>query len=146
MTDTLTGAWIAPATPKATADDLAAIRGTVHDYFEGWYDADPERISQALHPALSKRSYRQDPGRTPALSSLTADQMVAWAAAGEGRASGHVERALDIRVVDVAGSIASVVVRSYDYVEYLHLVLTSDGWRIVNALWRWADGRGPDAD
>ncbi|MDO8485387.1 MAG: nuclear transport factor 2 family protein [Candidatus Limnocylindrales bacterium] len=143
MTSTLTEAWIAPPTPEATADDLAAIRATVLDYFEGWFDADPERMRRALHPALAKRSRGQDVDRTPAVSSLTAEQMVAWTAAGNGRERGRAERAVDIRVADASGSIATVVVRSADYVEYLHLVATPEGWRIVNALWRYADGHGP---
>jgi hypothetical protein len=140
-----TRGWIAPPTPDATTEEIDAIRSTVLDYFEGWFDADAGRMDRALHPALAKRSYGQDLGRTPALSSLTADQMVAWTAAGAGRAVGDAERALDVRVVDASGTMASVVVRSDDYVEYLHLVATSEGWRIVNALWRWADGHGPDA-
>lgn len=143
MTETLTEAWITPATPEAAADDLAAIRATVLDYFEGWFDADSERVRRALHPALAKRSLGQDVDRTPAVSSLTAEQMVAWTAAGHGRARGRTDRAIEIRVADVSGTIATVAARSADYVEYLHLVATPEGWRIVNALWRYADGHGP---
>jgi hypothetical protein len=143
MTDTLTEAWLAPPTPEATADDLAAVRATVLDYFEGWFDADPERMRRALHPALAKRSHGQDADRTPAVSSLTAEQMVAWTAAGHGRARAGAERAVEIRITDVSGTIASVMVRSAAYIEYVHLVATPDGWRIVNALWRYADGHGP---
>jgi len=143
MTDTLTEAWIAPPTPEATAEDLAAIRATVLDYFEGWFDADTERMRRALHPALAKRSFAQDIERTPAVSSVTAEQMVRWTADGHGRARGRASRAVEISVVDVAGTIATVVVRSEAYLEYLHLVATPDGWRIVNALWRYADGHGP---
>jgi hypothetical protein len=143
MTDTMTEAWMTPPTPEATADDLAAIRAAVLDYFDGWFVADPERVRRALHPALAKRSRGQDVDRTPAVSSLTAEEMVAWTAAGHGRARGRAERALEIHLADVSGTIASVVVRSADYVEYLHCVATPEGWRIVNALWRWADGHGP---
>jgi hypothetical protein len=143
MTDTLTEAWIAPPTPESTANDLATIRATVLDYFESWFDADPERMRRALHPALAKRSYGQDDGPTPAVSSVTAEQMIVWTAAGHGRARGRASRALDIDVVDVSGMIATVVVRSDAYIEYVHLVATPDGWRIVNALWRYADGHGP---
>ena len=31
--------------------------------------------------------------------------------------------------------IASALVRSEPYHEYLHLVRTGDGWKIANALW-----------
>lgn len=143
MTDTLTEAWITPPTPEATTDDLAAIRAAVLGYFEGWFDADPDRVRRALHPALAKRSRGQDVDRTPAVSSLTAEQMVAWTAAGNGRARGGAERAVEVSVADVSGTIASVVARTADYVEYLHLIATPEGWRIVNALWRYADGHGP---
>ncbi len=143
MTAASTNAWINPPAPEATADDLAAIRATVLDYFEGWFDADPERMARALHPGLAKRSRGQDVDRTPAVSSLAAEQMVAWTAAGHGRARGRADRAVEIRIADASGTIASVLVHSANYVEYLHLVATPDGWRIVNALWRWADGRGP---
>ena len=137
-------AWTAEATDATTRpDDAVAVDRAVRDYFEGWYDADAERMRRALHPALSKRSYGQDADRTPALSSLTADQMVAWTAAGEGRTSDTTERALDIRIADLSGSIADVVVHSFDFVEYVHLARTTDGWRVVNTLWRWTDGRGP---
>ena len=97
-------------------------------------------MRRALHPALAKRSHGQDPARTPALASLTAAQMIAWTAAGAGR-----QRAgpLEIRMDDISGSIAAVTVHSEPYVEYLHLLETPDGWRIVNTLWRYADGHGP---
>ena len=45
-------------------------------------------------------------------------------------------RRIDVTVVDVYGNIASAVVDSDVYREYLHLVRTDDGWRIVNALWQ----------
>lgn len=145
MTDTLTEAWITPPTPEATADDLAAIRAAVLDYFEGWFDADPERMAKALHPALAKRSFGQEVDRAPALSSATADEMIAWTAKGYGRRRRGAAGSTEIRIDDVAGGIASVSVRSEYYVEYVHLAATPDGWRIVNTLWRWADGHGPRA-
>lgn len=145
MTDTMTEAWTTQMTPPPSAEDLAAVRATVLDYFEGWFDADAERMRRALHPSLAKRSFAQDPARTPAVSSVTAEQMVVWTAKGNGRASGEVDRALDVRIIDISAPIATVLVHSSEYVEYLHLVQTADGWRIINALWRYADGRGPAA-
>ena len=68
--------------------------------------------------------------------------MIVATAAGEGAADA-AGRTVDIEVVDVAGDIASVVVRSSTYDEYLHLMSTPDGWRIINALWRYADGHDP---
>jgi len=39
-------------------------------------------------------------------------------------------------IVDVHGEIATAIVRSAVYHEYLHLLRTSEGWRIVNAPWQ----------
>jgi len=106
----------------------AAVVATALDYFEGWFDGDAERMERALHPALAKRG--------PTLRTTTREQMVAWTAEGEGRAlDPGPGRRIDVTVVDVHGDIASAVVESDVYREYLHLVRTDDGWKIVNALW-----------
>lgn len=143
MTRPGTDPWITPPTQAATPDDLERIRDAIHDYYEGWYDADPERMRRALHADLAKRSWAQDRARTPAVSSLSAGQMIVWTAAGHGRQDGLGGRDLEIDIVDVSHPIASVVVRAPAYDEYFHLVETPDGWRIVNVLWRYADGHGP---
>jgi hypothetical protein len=61
--------------------------------------------------------------------------MIDLTAAGAGRQRDSEGRRIDVRVVDVYGDIATAVVDSNVYREYLHLVRTEDGWRIVNALW-----------
>jgi hypothetical protein len=108
----------------------ALIEQTVRDYFEGWYDADVERMDRALHPDLVKRSIAHDGITTKA-------RMLELTAAGEGREDG-VDRSLTIRIEDVQEDIASVTVESAVYHEYVHLMKTPDGWRIANALWRYA--------
>ncbi len=108
--------------------ERAAIVATALDYFEGWFDGDAERIERALHPKLTKRG--------PSLRRSTKDQMVAWTAEGEGKSEDRGPgRRIDVTVVDVHGTIASAVVESDVYREYLHLIRTDDGWKIVNALW-----------
>ena len=108
--------------------ERAAIVATVLDYFEGWFDGDAARMERALHPALAKRG--------PELRTVTKKQMVAWTAEGEGKAEDPGPgRRIDVTVVDVHGDIASAFVDSDIYREYVHLVRTDDGWRIVNALW-----------
>jgi hypothetical protein len=113
--------------------DESAIVGVALDYFEGWFDGDSVRMKRALHPALAKRGLEQilDPER-PKIT--TAERMIELTAAAEGTADG-VDRRLDIEVEDVHGDIASVTVRAVVYHEYLHLVRTPEGWKIVNALW-----------
>ena len=106
----------------------AAIVATVLDYFEGWFDGDAGRMERALHPELAMRG--------PGLRTVTKDEMVTWTEAGEGtEVDPGPGRRIDVTVVDVHGNIASAVVDSDVYREYLHLVETDDGWKIVNALW-----------
>jgi hypothetical protein len=118
-----------------TSSDEAAVVATALDYFEGWFDGDATRIDRALHPGLAKRSLRQVDPDSAELRSLTKERMVELTAAGEG--TGDDPKRIDVEVVDLYGNIATVVVRSGVYREYLHLVRTDEGWKIVNALWHF---------
>jgi Putative lumazine-binding len=110
--------------------DQAAIVATALDYLEGWFDGDAERMKRALHPELAKRS--SEVRRT-----MTKERMVELTASGGGRVEDPGgDRGIEVDVVDVHGSIATAVVRSPVYREYLHLVKTEDGWKIVNVLWQ----------
>lgn len=136
-------AWVTTVSTPPSPDDLAAIELCVRDYYESWFSGDGTRMARAVHPALAKRAFAQDRDRTPAFDETTADEMIAGAAAGAGRA--RAGTTLDIRIAEVGGGIASVNAFTDHYVDLLHLVETPDGWRIINALWRWADGHGPRA-
>jgi CRP-like cAMP-binding protein len=111
----------------ATATEITRA---ARDYFEGWYDADSDRMARALHQELAKRTQEAD----GSVRTTTRDRMIELTAAGAGREDG-TDRTLEVSVVDVHDGIATAVVRSAVYREYLHLVRTDDGWRIVNALW-----------
>jgi hypothetical protein len=118
---------VSATTPQT---DQAAIVATVLDYFEGWFDGDAERIERALHPELAKRS-------SEVRTTTTKARMVELTASGEGRNEDPGgDRGIEVDVLDIYGSIATAVVRSPVYREYLHLVRTGEGWKIVNALWR----------
>ena len=112
-----------------------AIRETVLDYFEGWFEGDPSRMERALHPGLAKRSLARD---GDGLDEDSAASMVEATARGIGKKRDLGERRIDVRIVEVHGPIAAVVVHSNVYREYLHLARTGNEWRIVNALWDWA--------
>lgn len=105
-----------------------AITAVVRDYFEGWFDADAARMDRALHHNLLKRSRTVN-------RILTKDAMVEMTRNGEGREDAK-DRSLDIRVEDVYGDIANATVHTAVYHEYVQLVRTDDGWKIVSALWQ----------
>ena len=113
----------------ATDEDL--ITATVLDYFEGWFEGDAARMERALHPELVKRDADE-------LELTTKAQMVEATARGVGTARAAGRRIeIDVEVADVRGDAASVVVRTAIYHEYLHMVRTTGGWRIANALWQF---------
>lgn len=119
----------------ATRDlERAAIIDVALDYFEGWFTADAERMRRALHPGLAKRRLGDD---ERGLAESTATEMVEATAAGEALRRGDDLGEILVEVVEFYDRIATVVVRSDVYREYLHLARTSDGWKIVNALWQW---------
>ena len=122
---------------EANTTEEAAIVATALDYFEGWFDGDAVRMDRALHPALAKRSFRQVDRNAAEMGTVTKEQMVAWTAEGEGKNEDPGDRRIEVDVVDLHGNIATVIVRSAVYREYLHLVRIDDGWKIVNALWHF---------
>jgi Putative lumazine-binding len=119
---------------KERAAAETAVVSAVLDYFEGWFDGDAGRMERALHPGLVKRSLEED-GR--ALNETTAEWMVDATERGLGRERDPGDRRIEVEVVDVHGTIANATVRSAVYREYVQLVQTAEGWRIVNVLWAW---------
>jgi hypothetical protein len=120
-------------------NDHDAVRAVALDYFEGFYDADLARVDRAMHPELVKRTGFQveyDPPR------VTTKQMMLDFVRGGGGAEDKTEDPIEVTVVDVHHDIATVVVRSAQYREYLHLLRTTSGWKIVHAFWQLTD---PDA-
>jgi hypothetical protein len=115
---------------RTTAE--TAIVETVLDYFEGWFDGDAARMERPLQPDLAKRALATD-GRT--LDETTADWMIEATGRGVGRERDPGDRGIEVEVEDIHGTIANATVRSSVYREYVQLVRTSQGWRIVNALW-----------
>lgn len=137
-------AWRADPTDETVRpEDEVAIRDCLLDYFEGWFEGDPVRMDRALHPGLAKHSLGQDPARSDVLDAITKDEMVEATRQAQGRSRDLPDRAIRIDIASVSGDIASAIVHSAVYIEYLLLVKTGDGWRITGALWRWSEGHGP---
>lgn len=139
-------AWTAdPIDETVRAEDAAAIRACILDYFDGWFDGDATRMDQALHPGLAKHSLDQGPSRANGLDVTTKAEMVEATRQGVGRSRDVPDRAIRIDIAAISGTIASAIVHSAVYVEFVLLAWTRDGWRITGTLWRWATGHGPRA-
>ena len=118
----------------STRDDTAIV-DVVLDYFEGWFDGDAARMRRALHLELAKRAPTDDDA---ILNETTAEWMFDATAKHLGKERDVADRRIEVEVIDVHDGIATAVVRSAVYREYLHLIRTREGWKIVNALWQWS--------
>lgn len=117
--------------PGSSSLDRTDVEAAARDYIEGWYTGDATRMDRSLHVELVKRTRRDDD--PDALREVTRARMVEMTAdgGGDGR-NADVHIAID----DISDGMAAARVVSPDFVDYLHLVDTSDGWRIAHVLFR----------
>lgn len=116
-----------------TPEDLQAIERAATDYIEAWQTGDADRMADCLHPDLTKRSLEFDAvkGRW-FVEAMTHSEMVEATAAGHGR---NMAREYSVTILAAFRNIASAMVQSARYVDYLHIGRFHDRWRIVNVLW-----------
>jgi hypothetical protein len=113
--------------------DIEAITAVATEYFQSWFAGDGERMRRCLHPNLAKRT-KDAPGTASlVLHEDPVEQLLVDTASGEGTGFDPVQH---VTVLDVCDEIATVMVRSEPFVEYLHLARFGDRWLIVNALYR----------
>lgn len=119
---------------ESAAQDSADIRAAALDYIQGWYEGDAERMKQAVHPRLEKRILGSELGAQEPLVEMSAEELVEATRRGGGVDSPGARRD-DVTILDLFGNAASVRVDADRWIDYLHLVRTDQGWRIVNVLW-----------
>jgi hypothetical protein len=112
------------------AHDRADVERTARSYIESWFAGDADGMGRALHPELVKRSLGGE-----AIATLTAQQMVDYTAGGGGSGDPTGGDPVEVTVDRVDGDIATATVVSAPYLDYMQLVRTPEGWRILNVLW-----------
>ena len=110
--------------------DTAQIEAAAADYIEGWYSGDVARMKRCLHDDLVKRVPTSESG---GLRMVTKARMLELTAAGGGEAP---DPDCEIAVFEISDNIATARVTSPEYVDFLQLAKTTDGWKIVNILFR----------
>jgi len=133
----------APAASAQTTADSTAIRQTALDYIEGWYTADADRMSRAVHTKLVKRIFATHPktGET-VFRNQDSTALVAATEKGYGKKIPEAQRQKDITILDVFKGAASVKIVAARWVDYLHLAKENGDWQIVNVLWEMKPKRG----
>ena len=114
----------------ADADELAGVTACIADYCEGYAGGDEQRMERSLHAALVKRSIERDGIRT-----LDAPYMVRAAAKRQADGTAELDPSWTIEFVDIRGDMASAVVVTHQFHDYLHLGKFHGEWKIINVLW-----------
>jgi hypothetical protein len=131
----LTLVAVSPALAQSSSDS-AAIRATVLDYAEGWYEGNADRMARALHPELVKRIVVRDTatGRTM-VQGMGASVLVNSTRHGYGKETPKDRQQKDVAILDVFGNAASARATMADWIDYMQLAKIDGRWLIVNVLW-----------
>ncbi len=113
--------------------DTEQIEAAAADYIEGWYAGDVDRMARCLHDDLVKRIPTSESGE---LRMVTKARMLELTAGGGGEAPNPEFETI---VYEVSGDLATARVTSPEYVDFLQLARTTDGWKIVNVLFHNRD-------
>jgi hypothetical protein len=113
--------------------DRSQVEAVATEYFQAWFAGDGDRMRATLHPHLAKRCLRTPDSHSLVRHEDPTETLVEDTASGEGTS---FEPTQEVFVCDISDHIASAVVRSAPFVEYLHLAKFDDRWLIVNALYR----------
>ena len=124
-------AWNAVAAQSDA--DREAIIETALDYLEGWYEANPERMSRAVHADLAKRIAMPDADGHRTLQHMGAETLVQYTAGNT--AQTDVDLRDKIHILDVFGHAAVVRADADSWVDFLQMAKLDGRWVIVNVLW-----------
>lgn len=113
--------------PDARTAAERQVAAVARRYLESWYSGDADGMAAVLHLELAKRTV-DDTGN---LREVSRRRMVDLTEAGGGERD---DPTIEVIVDDVTPIMASVRVRSSDYVDFLQLLRTSSGWQIVNTV------------
>jgi hypothetical protein len=117
--------------------DSVAIRQTLLDYVEGYYNADWQRVTKAVHPELVKRIIMNDSAtQSTAISTQGASVLIASAKRNRKNDSGPAFKA-EIFIYDIFKNVAlaKVVTNKFPFIDYAQLGKINGEWKIINVLW-----------
>jgi anti-anti-sigma regulatory factor len=115
--------------------DSIAIKQTLLDYVEGYYTADWQRVSRAVHPELVKRIIIQDSSGLNAINSMGASTLILGAKRNK-KPDGSLFKA-DISIYDIFKNtaLAKVDTNKFPFIDYAQLGKINGEWKIINVLW-----------
>lgn len=126
---------------RSQVSDADAIRQTALNYIEGYYNADWQRMSKAVHPELVKRIIARDTLGNTMLSNMGSSQLLFNTKRNRNANVLNPDQPFkaDVVVYDIFRNIATakVVTNKFRFVDYLQLGKFDGEWKIVNVLWEF---------
>jgi len=117
---------------KASDDDTSAVRATVTNYIEGYFNGDAQRMEQTLHPHYLKHVIHADiPMREKTGPEMMKDVR------GDGPPDlSPASKTEQVTVLDVAGNIASAKLVTPGWTDYMTLSKLNGEWKILSVVQR----------
>jgi hypothetical protein len=134
LTILLVAMFVATPALAQTAADSAAIIATAHDYIDGFYEGNAERMARALHPDLAKRIVRTRDGESKVMN-MTAEQLVDITRSRDGNPTPESDRRSDVMISNIYRNAATARIDASTWVDFLHLGKVDGRWVIINVLW-----------
>ena len=107
------------------------IMDTVNKYFDGLYRSNTQLLREIFHPKATITGY----GGDGTLRIMTLDDFLEFVDTVPSPANDGIEFDMAVLSIDQSGKAAAVKVRDYylkrDFIDYLHLAKTTDGWKIT---------------
>lgn len=141
---------VAEGTVSTQTDaDSAAVKETLLNYVEGWYEGNAARMQRALYPDLAKRIVRKNPkSGKEYLEKMPANELISGTGTDGGCAADSAEsrpkctlipkerQQKEITIFDIYEDEASAKAVFLGWVDYVHLARINGRWLIVNVLWQ----------
>jgi len=119
-------------TAKAPNDDSSAVKDTVRNYIEAYYSGDAARMEQTLHPHYLKHMIHGD---IPMREKTGVDMLEAVRSQGIPDIP-QQQRTENITVLDVSENMATAKLVTPGWVDYLTLLKSDGGWKILSVVQR----------
>ncbi|MEA1901894.1 MAG: nuclear transport factor 2 family protein [Actinomycetota bacterium] len=123
---------LAPERLEASQEDIDGVTTAVLDYIKGYTEGDAERHARAYHPECLKRRLAPDEDDVTAITVITPQMMVEYAASG---ISVVEDCEFEVIIDDISDDIASVRVYSCKWVDFIHLAKARGEWRLFHVTW-----------
>jgi hypothetical protein len=137
----LLGGFVSAQSNTDADKEKESIRNCALDYGDGFYSGDAERIANALHPELNKVLVTRINSSGKIIFQYSTVSGLIEMARGKSGFLAEDKRKENMAVLDVDGVVASARINTAIYNDYLQMIKTDTGWKIVNVLWTF----GPDA-